>query len=87
MLLVGIARQGRSVVHFTIIWENDSKEGRGRGFVRMSASWSFVDMWGMVMCPQFQMFSSKMESNVYVLGASVEDRVLGYLDTRLVLSS
>ena len=31
------------------------------------------------------MFSSKMESNVYVLGASVEDRVLGYLDTRLVV--
>jgi hypothetical protein len=26
-----------------------------------------------------------MESNVYVLGASVEDRVLGYLDTRLVV--
>jgi len=29
--------------------------------------------------------SSKMESDVYMLGASVEDRVLGYLDTRLIV--
>jgi hypothetical protein len=34
---------------------------------------------------QLQMLSSKMEPDVYMLGAPVEDRVLGYLDTRLIV--
>ena len=31
------------------------------------------------------MLSSEVESDVYMLGAPVEDRVLGYLDTRLIV--
>ena len=31
------------------------------------------------------MLSSEVESDVYMLGAPVEDRVLGYLDTRFIV--